>query len=288
MEQVAGTGVGEGAAAPDRRAVVPALLAAACLVAAVVVGGHPVAGPLIAAAALVLVTAGAATRGGAPSGSGSVAALALCLVAVTGVLRGAGTALESVGVAGAAGVALWPVPLALAVVLYVLVSRWRRLALVTDWFRAGTVNRPGVWLTVAIIPVAALALVVWSWAADEVGTGQEVYRDILDGQGVWVLVLGALTFAFVNAAAEECAYNGVAQRALGHDLRGAVAVVLAAAMFGASHWYGFPSGWWGVFLAGGYGLVLSVLRRVSRGLLLPWVAHVLADLTIVAILLVLW
>lgn len=269
-------------------AVVAAFVAAACLVAAVVVGGHPVAGPVVAVVALVVVAYGVRRQGGASSGAGSVAALALCLVAAVWVLRGAGAALEGVGVTGAAGIALWPVPLVLAVGLYAAVSRWRALALVTDWFRAGTVNRPGVWLTVAIVPVSALALVIWSWAAAEDGAGQDAYRELLENQGVLVLVLGALGFSVVNAAAEECAYNGVAQRALGLDLRGAVAVVLAAAMFGASHWYGFPNGWWGVFLAGAYGLMLSVLRQVSRGLLLPWVAHVLADLTIVAVLMVLW
>ncbi|QQB63679.1 CPBP family intramembrane metalloprotease [Kytococcus sedentarius] len=267
---------------------VAAFVAAGCLVAAVVVGGHPVVGPMVAVVALVVVAHGARRQGGTVTGAGSVAALALCLVAAVWTLRGAGAALEGMGVPGAAGIALWPVPLVLAVGLYVVLSRWRALHLVTDWFRAGTVNRTGAWLTVAIVPVSALALVIWSWAAAEDGAGQNAYRQLAENQGVPVLVLGALAFSAVNAAAEESAYNGVAQRALGLDLRGPVAVVLSAAMFGASHWYGFPNGWWGVCLAGVYGLVLSVLRQVSRGLLLPWVAHVLADLTIVAVLMTLW
>lgn len=268
--------------------VVAAFVAAGCLVAAVVAGGHPVVGPVVAVVALVAVARGARWRGGAATGAGSVAALAFCLVAAVWALRGAGAALERVGVPGASGIALWPVPLVLAVGLYVVLSRWRALCLVTDWFRAGTVNRPGAWLTVAIMPVSALALVIWSWATAEDGAGHDAYRQLLENQGVLVVVLGALAFSVVNAAAEECAYNGVAQRALGLDLRGPVAVVLAAAMFGASHWYGFPNGWWGVFLAGVYGLMLSALRQVSGGLLLPWVAHVLADLTIVAVLMTLW
>jgi membrane protease YdiL (CAAX protease family) len=270
--------------------VVWSLVAAVCLVAAVVVGGHPVGGPVIAVLALVVVVVGARERAGrgVPSGAGSVGMLALCLVAAAWLLVGAGWLLEGVGVAGARSVALWPVPLAVGVVLYVVVSRWRALGLVTDWFRRGTANRPGVWLTVGIVPVAALALVVWAVAAGDGDVGKESYRDLLADQGLGIVLLGALAFSVVNAAAEECAYNGIAQRAFGLALPSAVGVALAAATFGASHWYGFPNGWWGVLLAGAYGLMLSILRQVSGGLLLPWVAHVLADLTIVAILLTLW
>jgi membrane protease YdiL (CAAX protease family) len=272
----------------------PALLAAGCLVAAVVAGGHPVAGPATAgvSAALVAGLAGVVGQSGAPrrppSGARSVAALAACIVAAIWMLRGAGAALEGAGFAGAGSMALWPIPLVLALGLYGPLSRIRALGLVNDWFRRGTINRPGLWLTAAIVPVAALALVLWSLATGEDGSGFEAYRRILADQGVVVLVLGALVFSFVNAAAEEGAYNGVAQRAFGLDVDRVFAVVLAAAMFGASHWYGFPNGWWGVLLATAYGLVLSALRQVSQGLLLPWVAHVLADLTIVAVLLTLW
>jgi membrane protease YdiL (CAAX protease family) len=267
--------------------VVWSLVAAGCLVAAVVMGGHPVAGPVIALVALVVVAA-ARGRGEALSGAASVATLASCLVAAVWLLTGAEALLRGAGVPGALSISLWPVPLVVGVVLYVAVSRWRTLGVVTDWFRRGTVNRPGLWLTLGIVPVSALALVVWATVAGEDGTGKEPYRDLLADQGIVVVLLGALAFSVVNAAAEECAYNGIAQRAFGIALPSVVAVLLAAATFGASHWYGFPNGWWGVILAGAYGLMLSILRHVSHGLLLPWVAHILADLTIVAILLTLW
>ena len=274
-----------------RRAMVLTLVAAGCLVAAVVAGGHPVAGPVVAGLSAVLVAVGAAgggRRGHVPTGTRSVAALAACLVAALWGLRGAGATLEAAGVAGAGSVALWPVPLLLAVGMYVLVSRVRSLGLVTGWFRRGTLNRSGMLLTAVIVPVSALALVIWSWAAGEDGAGHGAYQQILADQGVLAVLLGAVAFSLVNAAAEECAYNGVVQRALARDVGGALSIVLAAAMFGASHWYGFPNGWWGVVLAAGYGLVLSILRQVSHGLLLPWVAHVLADLTIVTVLLLIW
>ena len=285
---------------------VPSLIAAGCLVAAVVAGGHPVVGPVTAAVSAALVAglsgwfrapgrppsgarrSDAPPSGARPSGARSVAALAACVVAAVWALRVAGGVLEGAGFAGASSMALWPLPLVLAVGLYVPLSRVRALGLVGDWFFRGTVDRRGLWLLAAIVPVSALALVLWAWATGEDGSGFAAYRRIVADHGVVVMVLGALVFSSVNAAAEECAYNGVAQRAFGLDVGRVVAVVLAAAMFGASHWYGFPNGWWGVLLASGYGLVLSALRQVSRGLLLPWAAHVLADLTIVAVLVTLW
>ena len=39
-----------------------------------------------------------------------------------------------------------------------------------------------------------------------------------------------------------------------------------------------------LLLADIYGLMTGVLRRTSRGLLIPWAAHVLADMTTVGIL----
>lgn len=289
------TAADAGPAAPSPAAArhrwMPALAAAACLVSAVVAGGHPVVGPVTVgvSAALVAGLAGKlGTRRRPPSGARSVAALAACVVAAVWVLRGLGAVMEVAGFAGASSIALWPIPLVLALGLYGPLSRIGALGLVSDWFLRGSINRRGLWLTAAIVPVTALALVLWSRATGEDGSGFEAYRRILADHGAVVVVLGALVFSLVNAAAEEAAYNGVAQRAFGLDVGRVLAVVLAAVMFGASHWYGFPNGWWGVLLATAYGLVLSLLRQVSHGLLLPWVAHVLADLTIVVLLLTLW
>jgi len=266
------------------------LVASAALVAAVLFGGRPDAAAVILAVAVAVAVVARPevedSAGRPVSGARSVAVLVLCLLAALWLLRGAGTALEAVGVTGAGTVGLWPLPLVLAVGLYALVSRFVRVGLVRDWFSRGTVARPGVVLTLAVVPVSALALVVWAWAAGEDGSGHEAYLSLVRDASPVVLVAGALGFAFVNAAAEELAYNGVLQRALGLEVAAVWAVLAAATVFGASHWFGFPSGWWGVALAGVYGAMLSVLRQVSGGLLLPWVAHVLADLTIITILVV--
>ncbi|GAA1741185.1 hypothetical protein GCM10009809_40910 [Isoptericola hypogeus] len=242
------------------------------LVAAVVVGGSGgVAALTIGVASATLVAA----RRGAGRGARSAAALACCY------LLGLWTLL-------AAGVALWPLPLVVAAGLYTLVSRVRALELVTDWFAWGRGGRRG-WLQVAaVVPVAASGLLVWFAVLGHGADTQAAYRDLLTDRPVALVVAAGLGFALLNAAAEELVYNGIGQRSLALDLRPATAVLVTAAVFGGSHWYGFPSGWAGVVLAGAYGLLLAAVRQVSGGLLLPWLAHVAADLTIFTILAIAW
>ncbi len=244
--------------------------AAVLLVVAVVLGGlWPVA---VGVAVLCVLLAVPART---PRGARSLVVLVLCFLAASWLLR-------------LPGWALWPLPLVLAAGGYVLLTRVTSWDLVDDWFARGHVDRRGVLLTVAIVPVSAGALVVWAAMVGEAGAGHEAYRELVAARGLPVVALAGLGFALVNAAAEEMVYNGVAQRSMNLHLRPALAVVLTASVFGASHWFGFPSGWSGVVLAGIYGLMLSVLRHVSRGLLLPWVAHVLADVTIITILVAQW
>lgn len=268
MHGVAASPVNE-VASSARGAGAATVVAAVMLVLAVVVGGL---WPVTLAITVVCVVVAALGRS---RGSRSIAVLVLCLLAATWLLR-------------LPGWSLWPLPLVLAAGVYVLLTRTTSWGLVDDWFTRGRIDRRGVLLTVAIVPVSAAALVVWASVVGQDGSGQEAYRELVASRGPLVLALAGLGFALVNAAAEELVYNGVAQRSMHLHLRPVVAVVLTACVFGASHWFGFPSGWSGVVLAGVYGFLLSVLRHVSGGLLLPWVAHVLADVTIVAILASLW
>jgi len=254
------------------RGLAPAAGAGALLVAAVVVGGRsPGVALAIGAGCAALLMA----RRRVGRGARSVAALAACYLAGLATLV-------------AAGIALWPLPLLVAVLLYALVSRVRGLELVTEWFSWGRGGRRGWALVAAVVPVSAAGLLLWFATAGGGADTQAAYRDLLAGRGVGLVLVAGAGFALVNAAAEELVYNGVGQRAFALDLRPAAAVVLTAAVFGASHWYGFPSGWAGVLLAGGYGLLLAAVRHVSGGLLLPWVAHVAADLTIFTILALAW
>jgi membrane protease YdiL (CAAX protease family) len=93
----------------------------------------------------------------------------------------------------------------------------------------------------------------------------------------WLLALGGVIFATVNAAVEEMLFRGAILHHLGHALGAWPAVALQAVAFGVLHLHGYPYGPVGVALATVYGLLLGAVRLRSNGLLAPWVAHVVAD-----------
>lgn len=90
-----------------------------------------------------------------------------------------------------------------------------------------------------------------------------------------------------NAAVEEIAYRGVLLSALRSTFdSNVVALIGQAVAFGTLHFHvGFPRGAIGVALAVVYGGMMGILRLRSNGMLAPWAAHVVTDITIVAILL---
>jgi membrane protease YdiL (CAAX protease family) len=69
--------------------------------------------------------------------------------------------------------------------------------------------------------------------------------------------------------------------------RWGTAILVQAAAFGFAHLHGFPSGWVGALLAGGWGLLLGVLRHTSRGMAALYLAHIAADCTIAVVALAL-
>jgi len=83
---------------------------------------------------------------------------------------------------------------------------------------------------------------------------------------IWVGVAGVV----VNAACEELAYRGVIWRGIEQVVRsGGAVLVVQAAVFGLSHYRGFPRGVSGMLLAAAYGLALGGIRVRTDGLLLP-------------------
>jgi len=102
-----------------------------------------------------------------------------------------------------------------------------------------------------------------------------------------VLAVGVVLFSVVNAALEEFVYRGVILHALDTALKHrTLAVLLQAIVFGIVHIHGFPRGVFGAVLATLYGIMMAIVRRLSGGLMAPWLAHIFADVTIGAILLV--
>jgi len=179
---------------------------------------------------------------------------------------------------------LW---LALGLAAYAVVGlRVGRFRGELSWLRVGTFSREVVALTLATVLLAAVALVMWF---------QTVRPDISDIIEMFVpkwdlpwLILGGLLFSMVNAAVEEGAYRGVIMQALDRSIGiNAISILGQAAAFGILHIHGFPRGWVGVALASVFGLAMGLIRRRSNGMLTPWIAHVCADIVIVAIVVLL-
>lgn len=106
-------------------------------------------------------------------------------------------------------------------------------------------------------------------------------------QPLWLLAVGGVVFAVVNATFEEWVWRGVFQPALHAEFGLSWAIALQAASFGLVHAHGFPRGAVGVLLAGSWAVILGVLRHVAGGLLAPVLAHIVADATIASIVIVL-
>ncbi|MDE0375088.1 MAG: CPBP family intramembrane metalloprotease [bacterium] len=173
----------------------------------------------------------------------------------------------------------------LAFVVYVGVA-WRLpwLREAVEWRRAGSCKLRQGAAAAAVGLVAGLAL--WAWYERR----PEQLADIVDitrDWSIWTVASLGLLAAVVNAVVEEAVYRGIIQGSLERVLRsGATTLVMQAAVFAALHYpTGILQGLAGVGLAFLYGLVLGLLRRRSRGLAVPVIAHTVTDLVIVGIVL---
>lgn len=219
--------------------------------------------------------------------------VALLLVALTGTaLRsGSSAAVDAIVMTDLlyAAVAirvlgLWPLPAAVAVVAaFGLACRSPRAMLWRSWLRCGRSVPEAAWLLAATVVVTAVAVVAWQHFFD--GQLPRAYRDAAHDQPVGLILSAGAGFALINAAVEEAQFRGVLQTSLEQLTRPAGAVLVQAAAFGLLHVVEIPTELVGAVMAGSWGVLLGVLRHRTQGILAPYVAHVAADLTIVAMLL---
>lgn len=142
----------------------------------------------------------------------------------------------------------------------------------------GTLRWP---LVLLIAGSSATALVGWARLANpDLSAAQAMVPDA----PAWLLILGALGFAGINAALEEVAFRGLLQPALGVAFGPLAAVLLQAVAFGVAHLHGVPNGPLGAAMAGTWALVLGWARNRSGGLVTPILGHIIADLVIFALL----
>lgn len=154
------------------------------------------------------------------------------------------------------------------------------------WLTRGTLTREVAWLAGGSILLSAIVLILWFGM---------VHPDITDliqsfvPNWHWMLLIPAgFAFSMWNAAVEEVVYRGVVMHALERTVGAGIASLFGQAIaFGVLHVHGFPRGLSGVGLAMIFGILMGVIRRQSGGLLVPWGAHVCADVVIVSIVLLL-
>ena len=182
----------------------------------------------------------------------------------------------------------WPLPLVVALALYAGVVRLvPALRLSLDWARWQThpVDRGTRALFVVTVVVSVIALLLYAWlaspeVADTVGN--------LGDLPAWAVLVVGLAFVTINPAVEEALYRGVLYRAL-ESATGSLRLTITAQAiaFGALHVAGFPGGFVGMALAGGWGAVLGLVRARTGGLRWSWWAHVATNIVIFGAVLVL-
>lgn len=181
------------------------------------------------------------------------------------------------------GVGLWPVGPAIALLVTALVS-WRtgRLARWREWFRVGRIDGVAWAMMAAVAAVSVAALVLWQSLFD--GQLPSTYRQLTESLSPPVAIAGALGFMIVNGAVEDSVFFGVLLTPLLRHFPPGLAVIMTALAFGLAHFNGVPSGPVGIVLAATWALMLGYLRMRTEGMLATYLAHVVADTTIVVVL----
>jgi membrane protease YdiL (CAAX protease family) len=175
----------------------------------------------------------------------------------------------------------WPflVPFVISTSVIAL-SREGRSAL--SWVRLGNIRATDVILVALTSFASAVALLVWAFWTDHLGIGVQMIQQFKEFPRWQVIGVGIPVFALINAFSEEVVYRGVLQEALIATIRKTgLAVLLQADAFAMEHFAGgFPNGYAGYAMVLVYGGMLGYLRVRTRGMLAPFLAHVVADLVI--------
>ncbi len=188
----------------------------------------------------------------------------------------------------ALGTALLPVRfsmpgLALGLSAYALLAHVAHLRPQSAWLRRGTLHGYTPALIGATALVAGAALVAWVLLIE---SDPGHFAGLVPlGVAPWAIPVGVVMFAAANAAVEELVFRGAIMHATDQTFGyGAASVLVQAVAFGVWHMHGVPSGALGAGMVVVYGAMLGVVRRKADGLLAPWSAHILADVTIVVLL----
>lgn len=161
---------------------------------------------------------------------------------------------------------------------YVLWKDWESVS----WLRRGRLDRLS-WVLVVLTGVfSTVALITWAMWSNNLGLGVKMVKGLSNVPKWLVLGLGIPLFALSNAFAEEVIFRGILQSTLEKIFASLWWVLLAqASVFATAHFLmGFPNGWIGFLMVLVYGFTLGYLKHRTEGFWAPYIAHVIADLTI--------
>jgi membrane protease YdiL (CAAX protease family) len=179
---------------------------------------------------------------------------------------------------------IWPLYFAVPLVTYAVIVRSSpRLRGSVGWLARGQIDRRTAGSMVVAMVIPAIALTGWFFLVHPNVEGELAQ---IPSMSVPLLALGGLVFAAGNALMEEFIWRGVLMEALDSAFGpGSLSIVLQGASFGVAHYGGFPRGALGVSMATVYGIMIGVIRRRSRGLMAPFVTHIVADVVIFVLIL---
>jgi len=178
------------------------------------------------------------------------------------------------------GLWVWPFPLLIPLAVYGCVAAALGPLRQTIKLPIGRTDGRLVAATAAVSVVSSTVLVLYQILATPSLEHLDRYLPL---DLVRNMFLTAALFSLLNPVLEEIIFRGVFYQAILAQWSWPVAVLGSAVLFGLGHMDGYPPGVTGAVLAGIYGLALGTIRHYSKGLLLPVLAHVTADATIMGI-----
>lgn len=227
-------------------------------------GGSPTGAGLMAAATL----AGLLTLYAAPRVLGALGLMVFSLFAAVGLAARFGPAFPDHVFA----VVYIAAPLLFLVLAAVLGRRIEAFG----WFRAGVLSgRMKVALTILVMLCMGVLAAYFSGLKPDL-THQPLIRSI---KAPALLLITGLAIAALNSLIEEAIYRGILYDAIERAGFGAwIAVAIQAVAFGTFHLNSNEPGLVGVAMTAVLGLVLGILRRVSGGLIAPYILHFALDI----------
>jgi hypothetical protein len=124
--------------------------------------------------------------------------------------------------------------------------------------------------------ISIVMLILWFYVQGDNPYGARI-PDLSLG---WLVLLG-IGFAAVNGACEEGVFRGILMPVFSRACGPTSGLLLQAFWFGCLHYRkGFPAGYSGIVLTFVFGCMMAHLVRRTGGLLLAWVVHFLADITV--------